>query len=401
MLALRRKAKGGWIQGLRRRDAITVTKSSGIVVVANSRFDGLRDPARLSKLVGVRFRKILFLIFVTSAIAGEGQNFTNLDFESADLNEYSTNPSWNVAAPGWSHSDGDDTLGVYLDSGHVGISQVFSLVTRYPFSGQISFRFSSGWFDNQSYDSPFVQAFISQTGLIPSDSETIRLLATGPFKVYVANVEIPMRLLGNTQWVGNVGAFAGQVAELKIVNTTNMPHRGVTVDNIGFGPSILCDNSIIYKQNLIRTRRGAGSVTRTRFIGWIIFNPTNIALIGADVLGRRFKIEQVGSQIDVIAGRAAKSYTILRITSGELTGLIAKGIGRQIDILENDKFPNTFRVSGSNVYPLNGSSHVDEYNGVFIFDKNNTRLVNSEKLDFDQTLQRLREMLMSKGYIEE
>jgi hypothetical protein len=190
----------------------------------------------------------VFTLFTTAPRA-PAQAFVNLDFESASIETNGqSGPAmwldWNLAAPGWNHSSGDSTAIVYYLTEHLGMSQYFLLMDSVsPFyapgtqlAGDYSLAFASGRLTDIDPASPWVNAFISQTGTIPADAQAVRLLATGPFRVFVDDVEIGMAPLGGSAYEGNIAPFAGMPAELRIMNTATTPHTPTVVDNIMFIP---------------------------------------------------------------------------------------------------------------------------------------------------------------------
>ena len=185
---------------------------------------------------------VLLAMAVMSPVRSQ-QVFTNLDFEQAQvvLNDPDFGAlDWNLAVPGWSHSSGSDTEFVYYGLTHVGGTQYFLLVDSVSspdslLDGRYSLAFQSG-FEQSNVPSPFVHAFISQEGEIPSGARYLRLLATGPFGVFIDGVSVPMEPLGGTAYMGDISAFSGTTAELKIVNTTSTFNDAVVVDDIALLP---------------------------------------------------------------------------------------------------------------------------------------------------------------------
>jgi PEP-CTERM motif len=183
----------------------------------------------------------LLLLAVSIADSTASQTFTNLNFERAQV--VVNDPDfgfldWNLAVPGWSPSSGNDTSSVYYRSPHLGISQYYLLVDSISFpssllAGRYSLAFASGHLTSDP-TSPWVQAYISQTGSIPNDARSIRLSATGIFDVFVGGVSIPMQALGGNAYAGDISAFAGTTSEFRIVNTSWAVQDPVVADNIVF-----------------------------------------------------------------------------------------------------------------------------------------------------------------------
>ncbi len=190
----------------------------------------------------------LFGLLTVMAFTAHGQVFVNLYFEDAVVQP--TIPfygwlDWNLAAPGWSHSSGADTYHLFYQHGHLAGSQIYYLVdSTSPVNApgalddQYSLAFASGYMDALSPSADWVNAYISQTGLIPGGTKSLQLLATGPFTVSVGGVNIPMVSLGDNLYGGDVSAFAGNVTELKIINTSpvGLVQNLTTVDDITFSP---------------------------------------------------------------------------------------------------------------------------------------------------------------------
>lgn len=189
----------------------------------------------------------VIVLFITTCTSSFAQGFINLDFEMAIVEP--TVPTygwldWNLAVPGWNHSSGGDTSVVFYGSPHLGTSQCYLLMdATSPFyapntqlSGAYSLSFSSGVLDGGAISSPWVNAYISQTGTIPVGTHSIQMLATGPFEVFVNTTKIPMQALGGNLFGGDIAGFSGTTAQLKIVNTGTMAHQDTIVDDILFSP---------------------------------------------------------------------------------------------------------------------------------------------------------------------
>ncbi len=200
----------------------------------------------------------LFGLLSVAVISVNGQSFANLDFEDAYLqvnDPFFGALDWNLAAPGWGHSNGQDTSILYYQHGHLSNSQIYWLVdSTSPASapgaldGYYSLAFASGYATTFNFPpGPWTTAFISQTGLIPGGTKSLQLLATGPFEVSVGGVDIPMVSLGGNLYGGDVTGFAGTVAELKIMNTAPVGYAQVltTVDDITFSPTAVPEPSLM------------------------------------------------------------------------------------------------------------------------------------------------------------
>jgi hypothetical protein len=193
----------------------------------------------------IKTTTVLLMILVCFARSTMGQGFVNLDFEDATV--VPTEPvygwlDWNLAVPGWDHSAGGDTQHVFWGSAHLGLSQYYLLMDstspvyapNHQLAGDYSLAFVSGIQNAGDPSSPWVNAYISQIGSIPLGTQSLRILATGPFQVFVGGVNIPMYSLGGNSYGGNISSFAGMVAEMKIINTATTIPMPTVVDDISF-----------------------------------------------------------------------------------------------------------------------------------------------------------------------
>lgn len=104
-------------------------------------------------------------------------------------------------------------------------------------AGRYSLAFASGIRNGAEVGSPWVNAYLAQTGFIPEGMNSLTLLATGPFQVYVGGVPIAMTPTAeNHRFIGDIAPFAGTVTEIKIVNTALTVHTPTVLDNISFSP---------------------------------------------------------------------------------------------------------------------------------------------------------------------
>jgi len=190
---------------------------------------------------------IILSLIAELALGAAGQGaFTNLDFESAQVvvNEPTFGfLDWNLAAPGWGHSSGSDLGIVYYRQEHVGLTGYYmlydSLSPAYAPGTQLADRYSLGFssgYVSSSFGAPWQQNYLSQTGTIQSDAQSIRLLARGSFAIFVGGTEIPMQYLGGNAYAGEISAFAGTTTDVRIVNTSMTIHDPVVLDNIVFSP---------------------------------------------------------------------------------------------------------------------------------------------------------------------
>lgn len=198
----------------------------------------------------------LCVSLVLAVSCARGQGFINLNFESG----LSGTSSSDYAIPGWTTSFSPST---YYGSPHLGFTPYFLLVSSnsptYNPGTQLAGRYSLAMKSGRasSFDppnSPWVDAYISQTGDIPSSALSIRLLAApGPsngslpppvLRVFVGGVQIPMFSLGGNSYGGNIASFAGSTSELRIVNGNPVNNFGeLMVDNIVFSPTAIPEPS--------------------------------------------------------------------------------------------------------------------------------------------------------------
>lgn len=187
----------------------------------------------------------LYAALFAATLATPALAFTNLDFESATPPPGDPSSivglSWDVAAPGWSHSTGDDTDFVYYGAPPLGLSQYYllSAVDSWPsllLAGNYSLSFSNGVIDREDPASAFAQAYIAQTGSIDSTAQFIELLAIGSLQVSIDGNTIAMTAIGGNRYRGDISAWAGQTVELRITNGSSLQSDALTVDDIRLVP---------------------------------------------------------------------------------------------------------------------------------------------------------------------
>ncbi|WP_422014172.1 hypothetical protein [Roseateles sp.] len=185
------------------------------------------------------------LLITAASTSAHGQAFTNLDFEAATVTQPPNGISfidWSAAAPGWSHSAGADTSAVYYGGTHVGVTQWFLLtdaatVPAGPLAGAYSLSFASGYDSSNASGSQWVNAHVSQTGLLPSDARALTLLASGPLGITINGTAGALVSLGGSAYGVDVTAYAGQSAEIRFINTSTQLFNPVTIDNVAFSAS--------------------------------------------------------------------------------------------------------------------------------------------------------------------
>lgn len=175
----------------------------------------------------------IFAALVVSTVSLLGQGFVNLGFERPPFPQPPAPTGvpqfldWGTWAPGWSHSSGSDTGVLYYGLPHVGISQWYLLVRNpgstelgQPLVGSYSLAMHSGYFNAHDGSSPWTEAFISQTALVPSGTMSLRFQATRPVAVFANGAPVPLVSLGGNVLGGDFAAYDGQPTELKIMNVT-------------------------------------------------------------------------------------------------------------------------------------------------------------------------------------
>ena len=171
-----------------------------------------------------------------TAMPVAAQTFADLDFDDA---RFAVPPEaapwldWNEAAPGWNHSAGEGTGQVSYLTGALGFAQSYVLldVPHSPF-GEASDLFALGMRSGRSVASlpgSYTEAFVSQTGRVPSDAASLVLLASSEhFVVMLDGEAVPMLNVGLGPpgaglspflWAGDISSFAGREAELRIIDT--------------------------------------------------------------------------------------------------------------------------------------------------------------------------------------
>jgi hypothetical protein len=211
-----------------------------------------------------------------------GQVFTNLDFEQAVVvvnDPFFGFLDWNLAVPGWGHLNSSDTSIVYYRHPHTGLSPYYLLVDSqsHPSSllaGNYSLEMANGLLGSPP-NTTYAQAFLSQTGAIPSDARSIHLLGTGPMQVMLGGDSIPLLPLGGFEYAGDISAYAGTTTELRIVNAAMSGASPLVVDNIAFSaipipePSTLVlvgaciASSAIHRLRITHRRRRASLSTHS------------------------------------------------------------------------------------------------------------------------------------------
>ena len=197
---------------------------------------------------------------VILARAGNAQfAFQNLGFESAQLtpvpaDQYGDRVSMDLALPGWVGYTGSRQATFALQNnfnqGSPGISILGPNWTTNNgiIAGRYTVVLQTGGIQGQ-----FVSTQISQTGLVPQGSSSIRLKAWGTdFSVLFAGQNIPLVELSTgpnfTLYGGDISSFAGQSGELTLSALSVAPNHlfnDVYFDSIGFSPIAVPEPGVV------------------------------------------------------------------------------------------------------------------------------------------------------------
>lgn len=215
------------------------------------------------------------LFCVSAASSAQAQVFTNLNFEAAVV--VPNVPvfgflDWSLAVPGWGHSPGSDTGIVYYGATHVGTTQWFRLLDasspgNSPLEGSYSVQFASGYAAGP-VEGTWVNAYLSQTGLVPADAMSLTFLASRPLAVTIDGIPVAATSLGGAAFAVDVSAYAGSVVEMHFINTTQQLHDPVTLDGVVFSttavpepaPWLLFGAGVCLAPMVRRAARAAGTV---------------------------------------------------------------------------------------------------------------------------------------------
>jgi PEP-CTERM motif len=190
----------------------------------------------------VAIKRLALIAGIAGWVASAGaQSFVNLDFESANgIDPSGLFINWNLAAPGWEHGGGGDTVFVFHKDLNTNITSFYYLVdsnspSLTPLAGNYSLALFNGHNSAVDPSSPFLMAWIAQLGDIPANARSFTMLATGPFSVTINGINVPMLNFGGNLWGGDVTGFAGDLsAALRIQDDSLTQHGMAVFDNLGF-----------------------------------------------------------------------------------------------------------------------------------------------------------------------
>ncbi len=177
------------------------------------------------------------------ALSSQGQQFLNLDFENPQTGNIMPDGiwlSWSLAAPGWTHPKGGDSVFVYHNTPPASsIAQFYFLADKdstqwTPLEGNFSLALVSGHYNRFDDTSPWVKAYIEQDGIIPESARSLQFLATGNFSLSLGSQPLPVMHASGDQYVADVSAFAGQYVSLRLENEATEIQSPVIVDKLQF-----------------------------------------------------------------------------------------------------------------------------------------------------------------------
>ena len=233
----------------------------------------------------MRVTACVMMVLASAAMSASAQNFVNLDFDQAQLPDPAEGfffLPWDKGAPGWGHSDGENTDHLTPDV-HLGFSQTYALMPAPfgPASGLFGLGMRSGTFYEQEPRGNFVRTFLTQTGTVGAAVTSVSLLTSSYlFELSLNGNRIDMRPVGldpesptyaedltryEGEWTGDVSAFAAQVVELRISNL-EFPQDSarLIVDEIRFLPVPEMSTAALFGPGLATVLLGAAWSTRAR-----------------------------------------------------------------------------------------------------------------------------------------
>jgi hypothetical protein len=186
---------------------------------------------------------LLLLAICCLRPAASAQSFSNLNFESTSGSGIPADGiwlNWSLAAPGWQHPSGGDSVFVYHKSPPAGsIAQYYFLVDSTstiwsPLEGQFSLALVSGHYNRNDATSPWVNAYIEQTGYIPQDAQSLQLFAQGEFTLTINSTQVPITTLDSELYGADISGYAGQVVSMRISSASTEVQAPVIVDGLSF-----------------------------------------------------------------------------------------------------------------------------------------------------------------------
>jgi hypothetical protein len=195
---------------------------------------------------------LLLLAICCLRLTTSAQSFSNLNFESSATTGIPADGiwlNWGLAAPGWQHPVGGDSVFVYHKNPPPGsIAQYYFLVDSTstiwsPLEGQFSLALVSGHYNRNDPSSPWVNAYIEQTGYVPQDAKSFQLFAEGEFTLSINSTEVPITTLDSHLYGADVSSYAGQLVSMRISSTSTQVQSPVIVDGLSFSPQAIPEPS--------------------------------------------------------------------------------------------------------------------------------------------------------------
>ena len=92
----------------------------------------------------------------------------------------------------------------------------------------------SGHYNRNDSSSPWVNAYIEQTGVIPQDAQSLQLFAKGDFTLSINSKEVPITSLDNDLYGVDISGYGGQTVSLRISSASTQVQAPVIVDGLSF-----------------------------------------------------------------------------------------------------------------------------------------------------------------------
>ena len=189
-------------------------------------------------------RGMAFLILLCgSSITASSQSFRNMNFESIGGTAVPSDGiwlNWNLAAPGWAHPLGGDSVFVYhRNPPQDSIAQFYFLIdsssTKWsPLEGNYSLALFSGHYNRNDASSPWVGSYVEQTGVIPVGAQSFHFLAQGDFSLTLDSTQVPLSKLADNSYAADISKFAGETVSLRFSNNSAELQQPVILDGMGF-----------------------------------------------------------------------------------------------------------------------------------------------------------------------
>lgn len=184
----------------------------------------------------------LISILLVMVQCGHAQGFVNLDFEDATVaptpaNGFGGTVDPAIAFPGWTVAG--NYLSVLYNNLTLGGPAVILMGPNFP-NGLGYAPLQGSYSVLLYYDNPSIVAppTISQTGLVPSNAQSINFLVNSGINeaaLTLNGVNVPLASAAGGRMAGDVSAFAGSIATLTFsVSLNKVGDSGVYFDDIQF-----------------------------------------------------------------------------------------------------------------------------------------------------------------------